>query len=78
MTSGRYQMLAGLDCRNFAAPFCQILAALTAHEIAAPIARVFTQPGLEAEIQTETLLRAHVPRTYVQCMMPFLVPAVTS
>jgi hypothetical protein len=49
MTSERHQMLAGLDSRNFAVPIRQILAGIAAHAIGAPIARVLTQPGPEAD-----------------------------
>lgn len=38
---------------NFAAPVRQILAGITAHVIGAPIARVFTQPGSEAEVAVD-------------------------
>jgi len=43
-------MLAGLDFLNFAAPIRQILAGIAAHAIGAPIARVLTQPGPEADL----------------------------
>jgi hypothetical protein len=55
MTSERHQMLEGLDSRNFAAPIRQVLADIAAHAIGAPIERVLTQPGSEAEIQTEAV-----------------------
>jgi hypothetical protein len=38
-------MLVGIDSRNCAPPICQIRDGITAHEIGAPIARVFAQPG---------------------------------
>jgi len=49
-------MLVGIDPRNRAPPICQIRAGITAHEIGAPIARVFAQPGPLSDLSGPVLL----------------------